>query len=103
MRTVGLLCLALAFKQEFFEVALGVTFANQMTNDGFSYERLEPIEGAGAVSMMVMDLGVFPTDRLRLGLQSWIQMNDSAEHSTARIIALRASGSFAFSQPSDEA
>lgn len=71
---------ALAYRDGALEGAVGVSLATHLTNDGFSYEAIEPIEIGAPVVMFSGEFGWRITEVFRISLQSWVQVNDSDDH-----------------------
>jgi len=80
---------ALAMRGESLEGALGFTVGSQLTNDGFSYAPLPPVETGPPGLFVTGEIGWRFNRNVRLNLQSWIQASQGTDHYNATPIGSR--------------
>ena len=83
-----------AFKDEALEFALGFSLVSHYTNDGFTYTELPPIEYGSPVGLFTGEIGYTVDKAFRVGLQSWVQLNDSDDHFDRTAFGARGSLTF---------
>ena len=80
---------ALAMRGESLEGALGFTVGSQLTNDGFSYAPLPPVETGPPGLFVTGEIGWRFNRNVRLNLQSWVQSSQGTDHYNATPIGSR--------------